>query len=199
MNQLAVADVTRPDAVLERGQDQIGVTAVRGLPAHDPPGEHVPDAALTVTVGFGPPLFAEGRFGLAGRSPAALVELPAFSRSVPRTGCRRRLPWRDRPNAALLLAAIADSDRGFDAVVVGEYERAFDGDQVLSLLPLFEQHGVQLWLPEAHGPVNSAEPARRASLMLLGAQSKREVADCVSGTCLPCVRPCVWPGSSRRV
>ena len=34
----------------------------------------------------------------------------------------RRLPWRDRPNAALLLAAIADSDRDFDAVVVGEYE-----------------------------------------------------------------------------
>lgn len=59
--------------------------------------------------------------------------------------------------AALLLAAIAVSDCGFDAVVVGEYERAFDGDQVLSLLPLFEQHGVQQWLPEAHGPVNSAK------------------------------------------
>ena len=31
----------------------------------------------------------------------------------------RRLPWRDRPQAAALLAAIADPDRGFDAVVVG--------------------------------------------------------------------------------
>ncbi|MER7006402.1 recombinase family protein [Dactylosporangium sp. NPDC000555] len=87
----------------------------------------------------------------------------------------RRLPWRDRPQAALLLAAIADPDRDFDAVVVGEYERAFYGDQVLSLLPLFEAYGVQLWLPEAHGPVDPAEPAHRALLMLLGAQSKREV------------------------
>jgi len=87
----------------------------------------------------------------------------------------RRLPWRDRPQAALLLAAIADPGREFDAIVVGEYERAFYGDQVLSLLPLFEAYGVQLWLPEAHGPVDPAEPAHRALLMLLGAQSKREV------------------------
>ncbi|WP_344620258.1 recombinase family protein [Dactylosporangium salmoneum] len=87
----------------------------------------------------------------------------------------RRLPWRDRPQAALLLAAIADPDRGFDAVVVGEYERAFYGDQVLSLLPFLQHHGVQLWLPEAYGPVDPAEPAHRALLMLLGAQSKREV------------------------
>ena len=87
----------------------------------------------------------------------------------------RRLPWRDRPQAALLLAAIADPGRGFDAVVVGEYERAFCGDQVLSLLPFLQHHGVQLWLPEAHGPVDPAEPAHRALLMLLGAQSKREV------------------------
>jgi site-specific DNA recombinase len=56
----------------------------------------------------------------------------------------RRLPWRDRPQAALLLAAIADPGRDFDAIVVGEYERAFYGDQVLSLLPLFEAYGVQL-------------------------------------------------------
>ncbi|MET7392029.1 recombinase family protein [Dactylosporangium sp. NPDC005572] len=87
----------------------------------------------------------------------------------------RRLPWRDRPQASLLLASVADPGRDFDAVVVGEYELAFCGDQVLSLLPFLEQHNVQLWLPEAHGPVDPAEPANRALLMLLGAQSKREV------------------------
>jgi site-specific DNA recombinase len=74
-----------------------------------------------------------------------------------------------------LLQSLADPDRGFDAVVVGEYERAFYGDQVLTLLPLFEEHGVQLWLPEAHGPVNPEDSTHRALLMLLGAQSKREV------------------------
>ncbi|GLL03773.1 putative recombinase [Dactylosporangium matsuzakiense] len=87
----------------------------------------------------------------------------------------RRLPWRDRPQAAALLEAVADPDRGFDAVVVGEYERAFCGDQILAVLPLFEAHGVRLWLPEALGPVDLQEPAHRALLMLLGAQSKREV------------------------
>ncbi|HEV8561406.1 MAG TPA: hypothetical protein VGR06_34225 [Actinophytocola sp.] len=59
-------------------------------------------------------------------------------------GYSRRLPWVDRPEAAALLAALADPDRGFDAIVVGEYERAFFGDQLQQLLPLFHKHGVQL-------------------------------------------------------
>ena len=63
-------------------------------------------------------------------------------------GQSRRLPWRDRPQAALLLAATVDLSRDFDAIVVGEYERAFYGDQLLSLPPLFEAYGVQLRLPE---------------------------------------------------
>jgi site-specific DNA recombinase len=46
-------------------------------------------------------------------------------------GYSRRLPWASRPQAAALLAAVADPHRGFDAVVVGEYERAFYGDQLL--------------------------------------------------------------------
>lgn len=40
-------------------------------------------------------------------------------------GHSRRVAWTGRPRAAALLAALADSDRVFDAVVVGEYERAF--------------------------------------------------------------------------
>ena len=87
----------------------------------------------------------------------------------------RRLPWPDRPDAGGAAAVLADPDRGFDAVVAGEYERAFYGEQVLTLLPAFEEHGVQLWLPEAHGPVNFRDATHRALLMLLGAQSRREV------------------------
>jgi deferrochelatase/peroxidase EfeB len=37
----------------------------------------LPPAGLTITVGFGPSLFDE-RFGLAGRRPAALIDLPPF-------------------------------------------------------------------------------------------------------------------------
>lgn len=87
----------------------------------------------------------------------------------------RRLPWPDRPQAAQLLRSLADADRGFDAVVVGEYERAFFGDQALTVLPLLEAARVRLWLPEFHGPVDLREPSHQALVMLLGAQSKREV------------------------
>ena len=90
-------------------------------------------------------------------------------------GCSRRAGWADRPEAGVLLAALADSGRGFDAVVVGEYERAFFGDQLTNLLPVLARHGVQLWLPETSGPVDGADPVHRALVMLLGAQSKREV------------------------
>ncbi len=39
----------------------------------------------------------------------------------------RTLPWARRPQAAALVAALADPDRGWDAIVIGEYERAFYG------------------------------------------------------------------------
>ena len=41
------------------------------------------------------------------------------------SGHSRILPWARRPQAAALVAALADPDRGWDAVVIGEYERAF--------------------------------------------------------------------------
>lgn len=90
-------------------------------------------------------------------------------------GCSRRRPWRDRPQAAALLAAVADPDRGFDAIVVGEYERGFYGEQLANLAPVLAGHGVQLWLPEAGGPFDHRQPAHQALTMLLGAQARREV------------------------
>jgi hypothetical protein len=41
------------------------------------------------------------------------------------TGQSRTPSWARRPQAAALPAAMADPDRGFDAIVIGEYERAF--------------------------------------------------------------------------
>lgn len=90
-------------------------------------------------------------------------------------GCSRGLPWPLRPEAGRLLTAVTRSDRGFDAIVVGEYERAFAGGQLADLLPVLRRHGVRLWLPEVGGPIDEANPAHQALLMLLGYQSRREV------------------------
>src|SRR6266487_1004100 len=40
------------------------------------------------------------------------------------------------PQAAALVAALSDPDRGWDAIVVGEYERAFYGSQYALVAPL---------------------------------------------------------------
>jgi hypothetical protein len=45
----------------------------------------------------------------------------------------------------------------------------------MALAPLLAAHGVSLWLPETDGPVDLADPAHRALVLLLGRQSKREV------------------------
>ena len=42
--------------------------------------------------------------------------------------------------------------------MIGEYERAFYGGQYAAMAPLFEHYGIQLWAPEAGGPIDfSAE------------------------------------------
>ena len=50
-------------------------------------------------------------------------------------GHSRTLAWPRRPRAAALVAALADPDRGWDAIVIGEYERAFYGGQYASMAP----------------------------------------------------------------
>ncbi|MEV6714575.1 recombinase family protein [Lentzea sp. NPDC051208] len=91
-------------------------------------------------------------------------------------GVSRRWSWLDRPEAAALLAAAADPGREFDAVVVGEYERAFHGDQFREVVSGFNALGVAVWLPEAGGPVELGSPVHEALMVLLGAQAQREVA-----------------------
>jgi site-specific DNA recombinase len=91
-------------------------------------------------------------------------------------GCSRRVPWARRRQAARLLEAVASPDREFDAIIVGESERAFTGTQLLRLAPIFLAHGVQVWLPELDGPVDLTDPAHQALIMQLGERSRREVA-----------------------
>jgi site-specific DNA recombinase len=90
-------------------------------------------------------------------------------------GQSRVLPWARRPESAELVEAMADPGRGFDAIVVGEYERAFYGDQFSLMAPLFEHYGVQLWLPEVGGAVDFHAEGHEQLMIGLGIQSKREI------------------------
>ncbi|MFC7530013.1 recombinase family protein [Actinoplanes sp. GCM10030250] len=90
-------------------------------------------------------------------------------------GASGNLPWLRRPQAAALLAAAASPDRLFDAVVVGEFERAFAGGEAQRVIETLQRLDVQVWLPEAQGPVDLGDAEHRALLMMLGHQSQREV------------------------
>ena len=91
-------------------------------------------------------------------------------------GQSRTVAWGRRPEAARLVAQLADPGRGWDAIVVGEYERAFYGSQYAAMTPLFEHYGVQLWMPEAGGRVDYASEHDEHAMTVLGLSSKREVA-----------------------
>jgi DNA invertase Pin-like site-specific DNA recombinase len=90
-------------------------------------------------------------------------------------GQSRTVAWGRRPQAAALVAQLADPDRSWDAIVVGEYERAFYGSQYALMAPLFEHYGVQLWMPEAGGRVDFASEHDERAMTVLGLSSKREV------------------------
>ena len=91
------------------------------------------------------------------------------------TGESRTLPWARRPQAAALVAQLADPDRGWDAIVIGEYERAFYASQYASMAPLFEHYGVGLWMPEVGGRVDWHAEDHEQTMLALGLSSKREI------------------------
>jgi hypothetical protein len=91
------------------------------------------------------------------------------------TGESRVLPWARRPQAAALVGQLADPDRGWDAIVVGEYEWAFYGSQYASMAPLFEHYGVSLWMPEVGGRVDWHAEDHEQTMLARGLSSKREI------------------------
>jgi site-specific DNA recombinase len=89
-------------------------------------------------------------------------------------GQSRSLPWQRRPRASELLKALARPDRGFDAAVIGEPQRAFYGNQFGLTYPLFVHYGIQLWVPEVGGPLDPDNEAHDLVMSVFGGMSKGE-------------------------
>jgi deferrochelatase/peroxidase EfeB len=68
---------TRAAEQMTSGRDVAGPSDSFAPPADTGEALDLPASRLTLTVGYGPSLF-DGRFGLASRRPAPLVDLPAF-------------------------------------------------------------------------------------------------------------------------
>lgn len=89
-------------------------------------------------------------------------------------GQSRSLPWPRRPEAARLLQTLPNPDRAFGAVVIGEPQRAFYGNQFGLTFPVFVHYGVELWVPEVGGAVDPGSDAHEIVMSLYGGMSKGE-------------------------
>ena len=89
-------------------------------------------------------------------------------------GESRSLPWKRRRRASSLLESLANPDRGFDAVVIGEPQRAFYGNQYGLTMPVFTHYGVQLWVPEVGGLIDPESEAHDLIMSVFGGMSKGE-------------------------
>jgi hypothetical protein len=138
--RVVVADrmVEPDDGVLVRWS-RTARRRARSVRAHGRGGLRFAFYGRTSTVEFQDPVSS-----LAWQREAAECAIAGRGRIVAEfldVGHSRRRPWRDRPQARALLEAVRAPDRGFDAIVVGEYERAFAGDEFERLAPLFERYG----------------------------------------------------------
>src|SRR5438067_3088057 len=86
----------------------------------------------------------------------------------------RSLPWSRRPEASRLLVDAADRSRGWDALVIGEPQRAFSGAQFQLVFPVLCHYGVELWVPEVGGRVDPDSEAHDLVMSLFGGLSKAE-------------------------
>ena len=80
----------------------------------------------------------------------------------------RTLPWGQRPMAAALPAEIAKPDGPFDAIVIGEPQRAFYDAQFATTCPVFRHYGVELWVPEVVGLFDAEDEAHAMAMAMFG-------------------------------
>lgn len=86
----------------------------------------------------------------------------------------RSVPWSRRAEASRLLDHAANKCRGWDALVIGEPQRAFSGAQFQLVFPVLSHHGVELWVPEVGGLVDPDSEAHDLVMSLFGGLSKAE-------------------------
>lgn len=90
-------------------------------------------------------------------------------------GDSRSVPWVRRPQTARLLAEVRAGANRWDAIVVGEFARAFGAPiQYSTTYPLLQHFGVELWLPEIGGRVDYGSATTEMLLGMLGGTSKQE-------------------------
>ena len=92
-------------------------------------------------------------------------------------GNSRSLPWTRRPETARLLAELRSGTNRWNAIVIGEFARAFGAPiQYSTIYPLLEHFGIELWLPEVGGRVDFTSATTEMLLGMLGGTSKQERA-----------------------
>jgi DNA invertase Pin-like site-specific DNA recombinase len=89
-------------------------------------------------------------------------------------GHSRSLPWQRRPRANQLLQALRNPQRGCNAVVIGEPQRTFYGNQFGNTFPVFVHFRVPLWVPEVGGPIDPDNEAHDLVMSVFGGMSKGE-------------------------
>jgi site-specific DNA recombinase len=88
-------------------------------------------------------------------------------------GQPRSIPWKRRPEASRLLSSIKNKP-DFDAIVIGEPQRAFYGNQYGLTYPVLVHYGIQLWVPEVGGALDPESEAHDLIMSLFGGMSKGE-------------------------
>ncbi|WPB89905.1 recombinase family protein [Streptomyces malaysiensis] len=134
------------------------------------------------------------RFAFAGRCSTEDLQDPEASRNWQLTRARaliepaggqivteyfdvghsRSLPRQRRTRANELLQALRNPNRGFDAVVIGEPQRTFYGNQFGNTFPVFVHFRIPLWVPEMGGPVDPDNEAHDLVMSVFGGMSKGE-------------------------
>lgn len=86
----------------------------------------------------------------------------------------RSIPWSRRPEASRLLTDIANPNRGWTRLVIGEPQRAFSGGQFQLVFPVLSHYGVELWVPEVGGRIDPDSEAHDLVMGIFGGLSKAE-------------------------